>query len=60
MVSKSVLPRLPAIGRNTRPRAALVSLVRNSELPGMMQSMRQLELPWNRKYQVNLTTTAGS
>jgi hypothetical protein len=33
-----------------RPRAALISLVRNSELPGIMQSMRQLEYHWNRKY----------
>ena len=33
-----------------KPRAALISLVRNSELPGMMQSMRQLEIQWNRKY----------
>jgi len=30
----------------------LISLVRNSELEGMMQSMRQLEFRWNRKYQV--------
>ena len=36
---------------STRPRAALISLVRNSELPGLMQSMRQLEYHWNRKYQ---------
>lgn len=36
---------------STRPRAALISLVRNSELPGLMQSMRQLEFRWNRKYQ---------
>lgn len=34
-----------------KPRAALISLVRNSELPGLMQSMRQLEYRWNRKYQ---------
>lgn len=34
-----------------RPRAALISLVRNSELPGLMQSMRQLEFHWNHKYQ---------
>ena len=37
-----------------RPRAAIISLVRNSELAGMMQSIRQLELRWNRKYQVSL------
>ncbi|MCJ1422477.1 hypothetical protein MMC29_000357 [Sticta canariensis] len=35
---------------STKPRAALISLVRNSELSGMMQSMRQLEYQWNRKY----------
>ena len=34
----------------TKPRAALISLVRNSELPGLVQSMRQLEYHWNRKY----------
>jgi alpha 1,2-mannosyltransferase len=37
---------------SSKPRAALISLVRNSELEGMMQSMRQLEFRWNRKYQV--------
>ena len=36
---------------STKPKAALISLVRNSELVGMMQSMRQLEYQWNRKYQ---------
>ena len=35
---------------SSQPRAALISLVRNSELEGMMQSMRSLELHWNRKY----------
>lgn len=35
---------------STKPRAALISLVRNSELPGLIQSMRQLEHQWNRKY----------
>lgn len=35
-----------------KPRAALISLVRNSELEGMMQSMRQLEYRWNSKYLV--------
>ncbi|KAL9610362.1 MAG: hypothetical protein Q9167_004932 [Letrouitia subvulpina] len=35
---------------NTRPRAALISLVRNSELEGIVQSMQQLEYHWNRKY----------
>ena len=42
---------LPSLQVSTRPRAALISLVRNSELPGLMQSMRQLEYHWNRKYQ---------
>ncbi|KAI9821415.1 MAG: hypothetical protein M1826_000696 [Phylliscum demangeonii] len=37
--------------RSRRPRAALISLVRNSELDGIMQSMRQLEYHWNHKYQ---------
>ncbi|KAF7871854.1 hypothetical protein EAF04_003961 [Stromatinia cepivora] len=35
---------------NPRPKAALISLVRNSELEGMQQSMRQLEARWNHKY----------
>ncbi|KAL8988097.1 MAG: hypothetical protein Q9177_002776, partial [Variospora cf. flavescens] len=33
-----------------KPRAALISLVRNSELDGIVQSMTQLEHHWNRKY----------
>ena len=42
---------IPALGhQNAKPRAALISLVRNSELPGLIQSMRQLEFQWNRKY----------
>jgi len=36
---------------SNRPRAALISLVRNEELEGILQSMRQLEYHWNRKYQ---------
>ena len=36
---------------SSRPRAALISLVRNTELPGIVQSMTQLEYRWNRKYQ---------
>ena len=51
-VSKSLLPHVPRLGGSNRPRAAIISLVRNSELEGMMQSMRQLEFRWNRKYQV--------
>ncbi len=46
----SLLKPLPSLGKSTKPRAALISLVRNSELPGLMQSMRQLEFQWNRKY----------
>lgn len=34
-----------------RPKAALISLVRNEELEGILQSMRQLEMHWNRRYQ---------
>ena len=42
---------IPVLGqKNRKPRAALISLVRNSELEGLMQSMRQLEFQWNRKY----------
>lgn len=33
-----------------RPRAAIITLVRNEELEGIMQSMRQLEYHWNHKY----------
>jgi alpha 1,2-mannosyltransferase len=51
-VSKSLLPHVPRLGESSRPRAAIISLVRNSELEGMMQSMRQLEFRWNGKYQV--------
>ena len=42
---------VPSLGHcSKKPRAALISLVRNSELEGIMQSMRQLEYRWNRKY----------
>jgi len=34
-----------------RPRAAIISLVRNEELDGILQSMAQLELHWNRVFQ---------
>lgn len=33
-----------------KPRAAIISLVRNEELEGIMQSMRQLEYHWNGRY----------
>ena len=36
--------------RQRRPRAALISLVRNEELDGILQSMRQLEYHWNERY----------
>jgi alpha 1,2-mannosyltransferase len=42
-----------------RPRAALISLVRNSELEGIIQSMKQLEDRWNRKYQVSQSQDSG-
>lgn len=47
-------PKFRGLGEvwNARPRAAMITLVRNSELEGIMQSMRQLEARWNRKYQV--------
>ena len=35
---------------SSKPRAALISLVRNSELSGIVQSMTQLEYHWNYKY----------
>lgn len=35
---------------NRRPKAAIISLVRNEELEGILQSMRQLERHWNRRY----------
>ncbi len=51
-VESNILNSIPIYGQvSTKPRAALISLVRNSELPGLMQSMRQLEYQWNRKYQ---------
>lgn len=46
-----LLKSVPSLGHHSaKPRAALISLVRNSELSGLMQSMRQLEFQWNRKY----------
>jgi alpha 1,2-mannosyltransferase len=33
-----------------RPKAALISLVRNEELDGTLQSMRQLEYYFNRRH----------
>jgi Glycolipid 2-alpha-mannosyltransferase len=34
----------------SKPKAAIITLVRNEELEGIMQSMQQLEYHWNRKY----------
>jgi hypothetical protein len=36
--------------RSRRPKAALISLVRNEELDGILQSMRQLEAHWNHRH----------
>ncbi|KAJ9607639.1 hypothetical protein H2200_007717 [Cladophialophora chaetospira] len=36
--------------RAKRPKAALISLVRNEELDGILQSMRQLEFHWNGRH----------
>jgi mannosyltransferase len=33
-----------------RINATILALVRNSELPGMLQSMRDLERTWNHKF----------
>lgn len=49
--SANLWSSVPVFGHmSEKPRAALISLVRNSELPGILQSMRQLEFQWNRKY----------
>ncbi|KAK2626770.1 hypothetical protein QTJ16_003945 [Diplocarpon rosae] len=53
-VPKRIIPQLPAFGASRRPKAALISLVRNSELKGILQSMQQLEYRWNRKYQIKV------
>ena len=42
---------LRRLGESPKPRAALISLVRNQEIDGIVQSMTQLEYHWNRKYQ---------
>lgn len=42
---------LGGFGVPPKPRAALISLVRNQELEGIIQSMTQLEYHWNRKYE---------
>lgn len=40
----------PAKISRTRPKAAIISLVRNEELDGILQSMRQLEFYFNRRH----------
>ena len=51
LTQENLWKSVPSLGyRNPKPKAALISLVRNSELEGIMQSMRQLEQRWNRKY----------
>jgi hypothetical protein len=37
--------------RRPKQKAALISLVRNEELDGILQSMRQLEYHWNHVYE---------
>jgi len=39
------------LARTNKPKAALISLVRNQELDGIVQSMTQLEYHWNHKFQ---------
>lgn len=41
---------LSRLGFSNKPKAALISLVRNEEIDGMLQSMTQLEYHWNHKY----------
>ncbi|MCJ1354316.1 MAG: hypothetical protein MMC33_004304 [Icmadophila ericetorum] len=49
---RGLLDSVKSLGHTSlRPRAAIVSLVRNSELQGLMNSIRQLEYRWNRNYQ---------
>lgn len=57
-VSTSGFPQLGQMAIGGRPRAAIISLVRNTELQGMLQSMRQLEYRWNRKYKVWIVARA--
>jgi alpha 1,2-mannosyltransferase len=54
-ISRGFPSQILELGDHGRPRAALISLVRNSELQGIIQSMRQMEYRWNTKYQVILT-----
>lgn len=40
----------PGAANSARINATLLALVRNEELPGMLQSMKDLERTWNRKF----------
>jgi alpha 1,2-mannosyltransferase len=55
VLAEGVMPKFHNLGDTIkgRPKAALISLVRNSELERIIQSMKQLEERWNRKYQVS-------
>lgn len=44
-------PGFSKLMQSSKPKAALISLVRNQELEGLLQSMTQLEYRWNHKYQ---------
>lgn len=44
-------PGFSKLMQSSKPKAALISLVRNQELEGIIQSMTQLEYHWNHKYQ---------
>ena len=50
MVPPTLAKMAPTLATRGKPKAALISLVRNSELEGIVQSMSQLEWRWNRKY----------
>lgn len=50
-VSESSFPHLTLSNVRPRPKAAIISLVRNQELEEMIQSMQHMEYRWNRKYQ---------
>ncbi|KAL9083273.1 MAG: hypothetical protein Q9159_005885 [Coniocarpon cinnabarinum] len=43
-------PGFTKLMQSSKPKAALISLVRNQELDGIIQSMSQLERRWNHKY----------
>ena len=45
-----MISKARGLGLTNKPKAALISLVRNSELDGIVQSMQQVEYQWNHKY----------